>query len=333
MEDSARHQINMKVLRRHDKAIVDIIESASFVVLYSHNGEWTKTGIEGPMFLYRRSVNPPYGFFVLNRNGVENFSANLTTEDDLELTTEFIIYRASQGERRRCWDLDIRTGTEGELQATPLITTASALDPLADASAQSKAAPSAHASQSISLDALFGSASKSSERAGPTKSTNGLSLLESIFDSASPQKISAKAANLADASSTPHSTSHSDGAEDLKALLGLQSSAIKPSALPKPTASTPSGLEALFASTSVSASRIPPETKLEQVMNGKTSAVRGSAADLVDASLQSRREGSAATLVDSLSRRDFVREVLSLIHTDKDFVDDLYQRYQNKSHQ
>lgn len=75
---------------------------------------------------YPRSASPPYGFFVLNRNGVENFSANLAMSDDLELTTEFIIYRASEGEsharevycsaalknlslsRRGChWDLDL----------------------------------------------------------------------------------------------------------------------------------------------------------------------------------------------------------------------------------
>lgn len=84
--------------------------------------------------LLHRSANPPYGFFVLNRNGVENFSANLDMSDDLELTTEFIIYRASEGKhrgarrdsickrlslkaliRRRChWHLDIRAKPEGE---------------------------------------------------------------------------------------------------------------------------------------------------------------------------------------------------------------------------
>jgi hypothetical protein len=40
MDASARMAFNMKVLRRHDPAIEDIIESASFVVLYSHDGEW-----------------------------------------------------------------------------------------------------------------------------------------------------------------------------------------------------------------------------------------------------------------------------------------------------
>lgn len=91
---SARTSLNLKVLRRHDPSIVTILETASFVVLYNYNdGEWTKTGVEGPLFLFRRRVPPYNGFFLMNRNGVENFSADITPDDDLEITPEFIIYR------------------------------------------------------------------------------------------------------------------------------------------------------------------------------------------------------------------------------------------------
>lgn len=90
----ARSSFNLKVLRRHDASIVEIVETASFVVLYNYNsGEWTKTGVEGPLFLFRRRLPPYNGFFLMNRNGVENFSADVTPDDDLEITPEFIIYR------------------------------------------------------------------------------------------------------------------------------------------------------------------------------------------------------------------------------------------------
>lgn len=90
----ARSSFNLKVLRRHDPSIVEIVETASFVVLYNYNGgEWTKTGVEGPLFLFRRRLPPYNGFFLMNRNGVENFSADVTPDDDLEITPEFIIYR------------------------------------------------------------------------------------------------------------------------------------------------------------------------------------------------------------------------------------------------
>lgn len=92
-EAEARTAFNLKALRRHDSSIVQIVETASYVVLYNYVGEWTKTGVEGPMFLVRRATIPYNGFFILNRNGVENFGADVTQDDDLEITPEFIIYR------------------------------------------------------------------------------------------------------------------------------------------------------------------------------------------------------------------------------------------------
>lgn len=54
---AARLALNIKVLKRHDSRIDVIIDHASFVVLYKHqDGKWSKTGAEGPMFLYHRCV-------------------------------------------------------------------------------------------------------------------------------------------------------------------------------------------------------------------------------------------------------------------------------------
>jgi hypothetical protein len=46
------HPLNLKVLQRHDPSIESIIESATYVVLYHYEG------IEGSMFIYKRSVRP-----------------------------------------------------------------------------------------------------------------------------------------------------------------------------------------------------------------------------------------------------------------------------------
>ena len=55
---AARLALNIKVLKRHDSSIDVIIDHASFVVLYKYEDEkWGKTGAEGPMFLYHRSVS------------------------------------------------------------------------------------------------------------------------------------------------------------------------------------------------------------------------------------------------------------------------------------
>ncbi|PWN27863.1 PH domain-like protein, partial [Jaminaea rosea] len=95
---SARHAFNIKVLRRHDASISSILYSASFVVLYQYStssSSWTKTGIEGPMFLFKRSESPFYGAFVLNRNGVENWASSIRGEDDLEVSEDFVIFRST----------------------------------------------------------------------------------------------------------------------------------------------------------------------------------------------------------------------------------------------
>lgn len=46
MDASARLAFNMKVLKRHDPAIEDIIDSVSYVVLYSLDDEWVRTAAE-----------------------------------------------------------------------------------------------------------------------------------------------------------------------------------------------------------------------------------------------------------------------------------------------
>jgi hypothetical protein len=53
------HPLNLKVLQRHDPSIESIIESATYVVLYHYEDDgWKKEGIEGSMFIYKRSVRP-----------------------------------------------------------------------------------------------------------------------------------------------------------------------------------------------------------------------------------------------------------------------------------
>ena len=52
----------------------------------------TKTGVEGTLLLYRRSRGIAHGFFILNRNGLENFSDDLADDQDVELSEQFIIF-------------------------------------------------------------------------------------------------------------------------------------------------------------------------------------------------------------------------------------------------
>lgn len=94
----ARAAFNIKVLRRHDSTIANIVHSTSFVVLYTFEaGAWTKSGIEGPMFLFERQagVVPKNGLFVLNRNGVDNYAADIAKDDELDVSDDFLIFKSA----------------------------------------------------------------------------------------------------------------------------------------------------------------------------------------------------------------------------------------------
>ncbi|CAB4418051.1 unnamed protein product [Rhizophagus irregularis] len=55
MDPTARKAVNLNVLRRHDQNIVEIIDSSSYVVVYKFDqGAWTKKGVEGTLFVFKR---------------------------------------------------------------------------------------------------------------------------------------------------------------------------------------------------------------------------------------------------------------------------------------
>ncbi|SCV74471.1 BQ2448_8110 [Microbotryum intermedium] len=91
--EATKAEINLRNLQRHDPTIKKLISSTSYVSVYYNDGaEWIKTGIEGPMFLFSRSQSPLYGFFVLNRQGLEYTREFLTEESDVTVDGEFILY-------------------------------------------------------------------------------------------------------------------------------------------------------------------------------------------------------------------------------------------------
>ncbi|KAJ7885120.1 hypothetical protein B0H14DRAFT_2699818, partial [Mycena olivaceomarginata] len=78
----ARYAHNLKVLRRRDPSIIKIFDQFSHVCVYHHNGiTWEKNGYEGSMFLYESDSYPPYGFYILNRMGMDDYIQRLYPED------------------------------------------------------------------------------------------------------------------------------------------------------------------------------------------------------------------------------------------------------------
>ncbi|KZT22779.1 hypothetical protein NEOLEDRAFT_1243715 [Neolentinus lepideus HHB14362 ss-1] len=95
MSAASRYQHNLKVLRRRDPSILSIFDQFSHVCLYHHNGKaWEKKGFEGSMFLFEREAYPPYGFYILNRMGMEDYIQAMYPEDDMEKQGNFLLYRS-----------------------------------------------------------------------------------------------------------------------------------------------------------------------------------------------------------------------------------------------
>ncbi|KAH9940681.1 hypothetical protein B0H21DRAFT_780296 [Amylocystis lapponica] len=92
----AVYENNMKVLHRREPSILSIFDQFSHVCLYHHNGsKWEKQGFEGSMFLFEntRQTYPPYGFFILNRMGTDDYIRPIHPEDDMEIVGDYVMYR------------------------------------------------------------------------------------------------------------------------------------------------------------------------------------------------------------------------------------------------
>ncbi|KAF9482719.1 hypothetical protein BDN70DRAFT_892352 [Pholiota conissans] len=95
MSPSVRYESNLKVLRRRDPSIVSIFDQFGHVCVYHHDGtKWAKHGFEGSMFLFERNRYPPYGLYILNRVGSEDYIQSIYPEDDIRDGGKFIVIRS-----------------------------------------------------------------------------------------------------------------------------------------------------------------------------------------------------------------------------------------------
>ncbi|KAJ3004749.1 UNVERIFIED_CONTAM: mRNA-decapping enzyme 1B [Siphonaria sp. JEL0065] len=101
MDHNQINSHNLKVLRRHDDKITDILDSTSHVVVYEFDEakqSWTKRGIEGTLFIVQRDFSLKHRMMILNRLGLENLEVDLNNEVEFQVTGDYVIYRdPSQG--------------------------------------------------------------------------------------------------------------------------------------------------------------------------------------------------------------------------------------------
>ncbi|KAF8217796.1 hypothetical protein K438DRAFT_2006827 [Mycena galopus ATCC 62051] len=118
MSPEARYNHNLKVLRRRDPSIISIFDQFSHVCVYHHNGQtWEKNGFEGSMFLYESDSYPPYGFYILNRMGMDDYIQRLYPEDVTGIHGTYLMLRSYPDftSRRMSHVLSSHDGVPGKL--------------------------------------------------------------------------------------------------------------------------------------------------------------------------------------------------------------------------
>jgi mRNA-decapping enzyme 1B len=124
VKEQARKQANLRLLQRTvDSNIVDIVQTATHVVLYEYEAAtaWQKTGFEGSLFLAHSAA--AYQMIILNRNSPDNFQMPLSADTQLQHDDPFLIFKQKvNGDTRirGIWfhNADERISMAGVLQKT-----------------------------------------------------------------------------------------------------------------------------------------------------------------------------------------------------------------------
>lgn len=101
-------ELNLSVLRRHNVAVESILSIAPYAVVYvftSPTQQWEKSDIEGTLFVCQLSAEEMkpeaerYAVMILNRRGLQNFTAELLNGEDVEITEEYVILQVNEGKQ------------------------------------------------------------------------------------------------------------------------------------------------------------------------------------------------------------------------------------------
>ncbi|KAH0544433.1 hypothetical protein FGG08_001460 [Glutinoglossum americanum] len=101
-------ELNLSVLRRHNPAITSILSIAPYAVVYlfsTATQQWDKSGVEGTMFVTQLSPSTGssgerYAVIILNRRGLDNFTAELLQGDDVDVASEYVILRVNAADEQ-----------------------------------------------------------------------------------------------------------------------------------------------------------------------------------------------------------------------------------------
>ncbi|GBE58687.1 Dcp1-like decapping family protein [Babesia ovata] len=91
-----RSQLSLKLLRGLDLYVEEILHQTPFVTAYvlNDNKQWERTGVEGFLYLLRRSNEPRHSLIVVNRKSERHLMELITPEFQITRENNYIFYRA-----------------------------------------------------------------------------------------------------------------------------------------------------------------------------------------------------------------------------------------------
>ncbi|CAH8357880.1 unnamed protein product [Eruca vesicaria subsp. sativa] len=107
MHQNSTKLLNLKVLRRIDPFIEEILITAAHVTLYEFNvqkSEWSRKDVEGSLFVVKRNRQQPrFQFIVMNRRNTDNLVEDLLGEFEYEVQGPYLLYRNAAQEVNGIW--------------------------------------------------------------------------------------------------------------------------------------------------------------------------------------------------------------------------------------
>jgi len=98
--------LNLAVLQRLDREILQILETAGHVAIYSFLQEtnaWEKKEVEGSLFVVERRTDPQFQFWVMNRLNTNNVVEDITKGFQMQVSEPYLLYRNKFGEINGIW--------------------------------------------------------------------------------------------------------------------------------------------------------------------------------------------------------------------------------------
>lgn len=106
MPSATETKMNLSALQQVDPEINEIVDSAAQVALFQYStqtSQWTKSDIEGALFVYAHRNPSERGFIILNRHSPKNYKEPITADIEFKIKSPYLIYKTPSGQIYGAW--------------------------------------------------------------------------------------------------------------------------------------------------------------------------------------------------------------------------------------